>query len=119
MNTLRARERTSGSYTATLRDENGAVVPGSVLTSLTLTFTDVRTGEVINGRTAQNVLNANGVTVNESGVMTWTMSAADNQIIGVGLASERHVARFTAQWGVAKQVVHEVAFEVENLEGVS
>ena len=52
-------ERTSAEYTATLKDAAGIVLPLTAIDTATLTFKDVKTGTVINSRTAQNIKNTN------------------------------------------------------------
>jgi hypothetical protein len=84
-------------FTATLRDKDGAAIAAASLTSLSLTLTDAHSGGVVNSRNAQNVLNANNVTVNSSGGLVWTIQIAD--VAQQGTASvERaeHVAKFVA-----------------------
>jgi hypothetical protein len=111
-------ELTSAKYTGTLTDESGAAVSGSALTAATLTLFDDVTGTVINSRNAQNVLNANGVTIDNFGALTWVMAPADNTIVKSGLSVERHRAVFTFTWGAGKQLVHEVVIAVTNIRMV-
>jgi hypothetical protein len=128
-------ERTSPDYYATLVDPTGALVPGSLLTTLTLTLYDVVSGSVLNSRNAQNVLNLNDVTVyNTAQSVTlsggtvvsfnlwWAMRAADNVILGTR-ELERHVALFTATWTDAnnkpRQLEHEIVILVTNLQKVA
>lgn len=107
-------ERTSARYSGTLKDELGNVVPGANLTALLLTLYDLETGTVLNSRSAQNVLNANGVTVDGSGVVVWLMDPADNAIVTTGRSSERHRAVFDIQWGTGKRSVHRIDIQVDN-----
>jgi hypothetical protein len=108
-------ERTSAEYTCTLQDEDSTAVPGSTLTALTLSLIDVATGTVLNSRTAQNVLNANNVTVSELGVLVWALQPADNAIIDSRRATERHQAIFRATWSAgAKAKVWTVDIDVAN-----
>src|SRR5262245_7000457 len=107
-------EKTTCRYTATLTDELGSVIPAASLTTLTLTLFDRRTGSIINSLNAQNVLNANGVTVDSSGNLIWTMSPADNAITG-SWDVEEHGAMFEWTWSAgAKGGKHEVSFVVTN-----
>lgn len=108
-------ERTSGIYTATLKDQADAVVPASTLATLTLTLYNVADLSIINSRNAQDVLNTNGVAVSEEGVLTWTIAPADNAIVNAARASELHKAVFVATWDTTKQMVHEVDIRVKNV----
>ena len=112
-------ERTSSRYTATLTDETGAAIDGTALDTATLTLSDVATGTVLNSRTAQNVKNANGVTISAGGALVWVLDPADTAIVGTALVEE-HRALFTLTWGGAgvKACRHEVLIQVRNLAGV-
>ncbi len=94
LETFEITEDTTPDYTATLLDKDGVVVPGSVLDSLLLTYFHEYTGAIINGRENQNVLQLNGVTVDELGKLTWTLSQADSAILDDALHQEPHVAQF-------------------------
>lgn len=79
-------------YTATLKDD--AVIPEPVplasITSLAVTLYNASDKSVINGRDAQNALNANQCTYHAtSGLFTFNMLAADNPIVGTVLMNEK------------------------------
>jgi hypothetical protein len=114
-------ERTTSRYTSgPLTDEDGAVVPGSVLSSATLTLTDEKTRTVINSRNAQNVNQANGVTISDLGIVTWLLVPADNPIITNRLSQEVHVATFDLRWDAgASRAMHEVKILVNNVGAVT
>lgn len=99
------RKASSASFQADMLDEDGEIVPGSTLQSLLLTLK--HNASVINGRNAQNVKNANGVTIDEKGHMIWTMDPRDNPINTPNLpdgTTEQHKATFVWSWaGGAKQ----------------
>jgi hypothetical protein len=119
MNTLGpVPEESTAQYTALLKDETGAVVPAASLTTLTLTFYDVDTGDAINGRTGQDVLNAHEHTVSAGGVLVWTMLPDDNPIVTVTKGREIHRALYQATWGGDKALNHEVQITVNNLRFV-
>lgn len=88
-------EKTSPKITATIKDEDGNPVAAGSLNTLTLTLynLDDAAGTIINSRNAQNVLNANNVTVSGGGVLTWSVQSLDTIIIGSG-NYERHRAVF-------------------------
>lgn len=116
MATYSVLERVSVKYTATIKDEAGTAIPGSALTALTLTLYSVHSGTIVNSRNDQNVLNANGVTVDEAGLLTWIMDPLDNQVLDTAFAYERHRALFEWTWsGGTKAGKHEVDFLVQNL----
>jgi hypothetical protein len=110
-------ERSTAKYTSDpLLDEDGVYVPGAVITTATLTLYDLKSGKIINSRNAQNVNQANGVTISSLGVVTWTMVPADNAIIDDRMATEVHVAVFDFRWdGGTSRAVHEVRFLVKNI----
>lgn len=112
-------ERTSARYTGTLKDETGATVAGSALTTATLTLFDTKTGTILNTRNAQNVLNANDVTISEAGALVWLMAPADNSIVTDTLPAEGHRAVFSFTWGAGKRLVHEVQISVRNIQMVT
>lgn len=109
-------EKTTCKFTGILKDENGAVVPGSSLTTLTLTLYNVDDGQIINNRNDQNILNANGGSVDGLGNFTLRLRAADNIILDPSKKSETHRAliRFTYNAGQDAGSV-EVEFRVQNL----
>jgi hypothetical protein len=111
-------ERTSAQYKAQLQDPTGAGVPASTLLTLALTLYDLATGTVINGRSQQNVLNANNVTVDASGNLVWAIQGADNSIVTASLAIETHIALFEASWATG-ECKHEVSLPVRNVNRVT
>ncbi len=85
----------AGYFTATLRDRDGVAIPAADVSSLTLTLTNAATGEIVNGRNAQDVLNDNSVTLSAQGALAWTIQPADTALVVSGAASEEHVATFS------------------------
>ena len=116
MGPIDAKEKQSGLYTATLKDENGAAISSSVLTTFTLTLYDRLTRAIINGRNVQNVLNANQVTLDSDGHLRWVWLPADQTMINPNKVIEEHVGLFEAKWtdgaGRPRQAEHEVIFNV-------
>ena len=107
-------EGTNAVYTSQLLDETGTPIPGATLTAAVLTFYDRLTGAIVNGRSAQNVLNANNVVIDGSGNLTWTMPPADHPVLATGRptpSAERHIAFFTFTWPTGA-LEHNVAFDV-------
>lgn len=115
-----ATERTSSIYTATLQDEVLVPLKLTDIVSLTLTLRDIETETVINGRNAQDALNANDVTIHAtSGLLTWHMQPADNQIVESRADYELHRAVFDCVYNVSQRVVHAIYVLVENISGVT
>jgi len=119
-----ALEETTAIYGTTIQDTDGNGIAAASITTLTLTLYNFDDSEksIINSRNAQDVLNTNGVTVDGSGVLEWTMDPADNEIMGTpGVGeSEKHIALFEYTYsGGTKAGKHEVVINVENLDKVT
>jgi hypothetical protein len=114
-------EQTTPRFTAVLVGEDGVTpIPGSTLSTLTLTlYCDDGNQTIINGRDDQNVLQQNGVGVDESGNLIWTLSQADLVILDDTLPFERHIALFEWTWPTSKAGKFECVFAVQNLAKVS
>lgn len=116
-------EKTTPRYTAILQDDTGAPLPAVSLTTLTLTLYVIKsdgTTQIVNSRTAQNVLNANNVTVDGSGNLVWAIQTADTAILDDTLPVEQHIALWTWTWATgAKTGRHELILVVKNLGQVS
>lgn len=113
--THRVKEQQSGLESFTLVDELGVAVPASALTTATLTLSMIPTGTIVNNRNGQNVLNANNVTIDGQGVVTWAVQPADMAILDDTRRLEVHRALFIFTWGQNKQLPFEIDFEIENL----
>lgn len=119
--TVNVQERTNGAYEATLLDEDGVAISLASIDSITLTLIDEDSGDVVNGRSAQNVLNANGGTMHAtSGLFRWEWSPADTAIVGSAPPGdpERHLATFTVTAG-GTQDHREVVLVITNLRSVT
>lgn len=94
------RERESGEYECTVKDPAGNAIPLSKVTSLTLTLVDIDSGDAINSRDNQDVLNTANVSYTEAGLLTWLIKPADNAIIGTVCEGkkQRHRATFEIFW---------------------
>src|SRR5712691_2028368 len=119
--TFDVTEKSTGSYTATLVANDGVTpLPGATLTTLVLTLYVIKadgTDGIVNSRNAQNVLNANNVTVSTGGLLTWSIQVGDTTLVE-DLPFERHIALFEWTWpaGAGK---HEVILVVRNLHRVT
>lgn len=97
----------SAVFTGTLYDTAGVAIPLANISSLTLTLTNARTGAVVNSRNAQNVLNANNVTVNATtGAMSWLIQAADTTMVDGSFSTEDHIAKFVWTYETSKVGMH-------------
>ena len=121
-NDRKVEEGSTFSYTATLKNEDGVVIPAATLDVLTLTLYEIDGNTDINSRTAQNVLNTNGVTVSSDGELVWTATPADNVIVDSTLQPgefETHVALFEYEWDTnAKKSSHELTLRVRVIRNV-
>lgn len=112
-------ERTTQFYTTTLKDEAGAALPLSAFSILTLTYSTMADGVIINSREDQNILNTNNVTVHAtSGLLTWTLQPADTIIVETATPLESHRALF--EWTLTNGHAgkHEVIILVRNVNNV-
>ena len=110
-------EKATAVYSVVLKDENAVAVPLASLTSLILTYYDVATGAIINGRNAQNILNANNCTFGATnGTLTWTLQTTDTVNLS-GVPFELHAALIKWQWA-GKVGTHTVNFFVRNVEKI-
>ena len=115
-------ESTTPTYTAQFVDVEDQPVSGSALDSLTVTFYQEYTRVIVNGRDKQHVLQANGITVDDAGLLTWPLEVGDTEILDDALEHEPHRALFEFSYAGAngpKYGKHEVRFLVKNLEKVS
>lgn len=103
-------ERSTFRYTGKVVDEAGNAIPAAEISTLTLTLFNAADKSIINTRDDQNALNANGVTLNDSGELTWNSASEDSPIVGnVGLGlTEHHIAQFEWTWGSGRRGSHKV-----------
>lgn len=119
INTFETLEGTTPDYVVTIVDKDDNPVPGSVLDSLTLTVYQEYTEAIVNNRDDQNVLQINGVTVDENGRLRWVMTPDDTAILDDKLHQEPHVAQFEMTYpGVngTEASSHEVRILITNLQ---
>lgn len=92
------------------------VVALADIDTLQLTLRDVRTGGVINGRTAQDVKNTNDVTVASDGTITWETQALDNVIVDKRNRTETHRALVRCTYDGGRVGSGEIDIIVTNTE---
>lgn len=109
-------------YSFQIVDYDNTPIPAASLDTLTLTLYDKSSSTIINSRDAQDVLNANNVTVDASGNVTWTMQPEDNIIVSETLLAgrkEAHIALFEWTWDTSKKGKYEEQFDIKQLEKVT
>lgn len=109
-------------FRATLKDESGTPIPVASLDTLKLTLYDKSTDTIINARDAQDVKNANDVTVNAGGVVTWIVQPEDLPIVSSRVpygARETHVALFEWTFDATGRGHRAYEFAVKNVEKVA
>lgn len=88
--TVEVWEGTRRVVTMTVRDTDGVAIPLASMTTITLTLK--KSGNPINERDAQSILNANGGTYHAtSGLLSIVLTPDDNIMVGAGDV-ERHSA---------------------------
>lgn len=92
--TQNVREDTTHTYATTITDENEQGLGPADLDALTLTLYDVVSGDIINSRDAQSVLNANGGTLEANGDFTWLSEPDDMPILEDSRSYEEHIGVF-------------------------
>ncbi len=117
-------EGTTPKITATVQDEDGTAIPASSLDTLTLTLynLDDTDNTIINSRSAQDVLNANNVTVSSLGALVWSVQEEDTIIVGTDTSdiTERHRAVFTWTYNsTTKTGTHVIDMAIRNLVKVT
>lgn len=101
------KEDSTFQVTGIFKDEAGVVIPAADLTTAKMWLWN-HVGVVINSRTAVNILNAGPGVVTAGGVLTLTLSPADNPIVGTGTeVVERHLLVIEWTWNVGAKKSHE------------
>ena len=109
---FQVRAESTPVYSAQIVNEDEQGIPANSISYLRLTLFNPATGEIVNSRDAQNVLNTNGVTVDGSGNLEWSLDPED-LTVAAGVESAEHRARFDFAWdGGTKQDWHVVSFLV-------
>jgi len=117
-------EKTTPKITAVIEDEAGTPVPGTSLLTLTLTLystSDSPAYAIINDRSDQDVLNAEGVTVDAEGNLAWQTASADTAIQDSVLEKETHRAVFKWTYASGSNTIvgaHIIDMTIQNLEKV-
>lgn len=107
---FRMTEQSTGIIEGDIVDQDGEAVPAASLTAATLTLYDYDTGAgggspapgIINDRDAQDILNANDVTIDSDGHFIWSVQPDDNVIVTLRRQVERHRAMFLFTWATGE-----------------
>ena len=84
--------------TGKFKDLQKEVLDKASIQSLTLTLYDETTGDIINNRQNQNILDANGGTVAANGDLTLNLNGSDNVIVANTGQTENHIALTRWVW---------------------
>ena len=115
MSTFLTEEDSTSTYRAKLVDENDVPIPGSDITSITVTLYDDTSKDIINSRDKSTV----GLSVDSNGQLVWLMTKEDNPILEDNFYEEKHRSLFEFTWaGGARNGEHEVSIRVRNFEKV-
>lgn len=121
-------EGTTPSISATITNKAGAAIPLASLTTLTLTLYNIDDSAcpIINSRNAQDVKNANRVTVDANGNLKWTLAPEDSAIATPSALTDQHP--YNTHWAVLRWTYtedslpqvgsHIIEFQVWNLQKV-
>jgi len=109
------KERTTRRVTAIVVDENDVGLDVAVITAIKMTLYDKKTSDIINSRDAQDIKNANNVTISSVGALVWTVQVLDNIIVTATEVLEHHVALIEWTWNVGNNSGHdEIDIFVQN-----
>lgn len=112
-------EGSTGMYTVALVDDLAVAIGTARIDALTLSLANKADGATVNGRSDQDALNANNVTVSAGGVLVYTVQPLDSVIVDPTLDYETHVATFKLQYDTNKFANWDVEILIRNLAGVS
>lgn len=111
---------TSDGSTVTFLDKDGSPIPLTSMVSITATMIETITGNTVNSRTAQDVMNANNGTYHAtSGLFTLDLQPGDTAIVNTNLpigGIEIHRLTLTFVWdSSAEQLSIEILLKIRNL----
>ena len=112
---------TTGIYSFEMVDQDEVAIDVAQLETVTLTYYDKETRQIINTREAQDVLQNNNViitTVAGPPIVTtlrWDIQQEDTVIVDSRRELEMHIALFEWTWATTRKGLHEVQFQVESI----
>lgn len=114
-------EGTTPIYTTTLKDEAGLAITGLPFTGARVSYYNMATGADINNRNNQNILNANNVTIDTNGLLTWKLQEADVITTDSGTMPPivQYRAEFVVEWNdissTPRQKTHVIEIPITRL----
>jgi hypothetical protein len=75
------KERTTGTVSFTLKNEADVAISLSAILTAAVTMKDVASDTVVNGWDERDILNANGVTIDANGTVTWPLEQLDTALV--------------------------------------
>jgi hypothetical protein len=121
--TIEVNEKNSAFVEGDVVDEQGDAVTLASVTAFVVTIYDDASGDIINSRDAQSILNVNGGTFHATtGHFSFTFADLDNPIVAPTLARgarETHTALLDLRWGTTGRYVAEVRVRVRQLRNVA
>ena len=107
-------EESTRLITATVQDENGDAIPGSALTSITMTLYSEHDQAIINSRDDVDISSS----VSEAGVLSLVLTADDMAIQDDDLLEERHRLLIEWEYNSGRKGRHEMQIVVSNMAKV-
>ncbi|MCL4848763.1 MAG: hypothetical protein KJ066_19615 [Acidobacteria bacterium] len=113
---VRINEGSSAQYACTFTDQAGVAITSGAISAIRCTLRDDRTGQIVNGRDAQPVLNANGGVLASDGAFALTLGPADTALVSETPTRTPHLRRLTFEVTFdAGVITHEVRFYLRPL----
>jgi len=107
-------ERTTRKLTATVQDENGDAIPGSALTTMTMTLYSEHDLAIVNSRDDTDIK----ASVSEVGGLSLLLTPDDMQILNDALLDERHRLLIEWEYAAGREGRHEFQIVVSNVAKV-
>lgn len=115
-------EHQTGVCAFLLTDENGDGIDAGQIETMTLTYYDKATGEILNTRQDQDAYNTNNVTITTdigpplASTVTWEIQPEDAILMDSRRELEAHIALFQWTWDSGnRHAAYEVQFNIEQI----
>lgn len=115
-------EDTSAIYSCVLKSEVGTPIGVSEISTISLTYYNADDGTIVNSRSVQDIKNANNVTIDANGILTWYIQPADTIVVAGTTAprqTEKHTALFEWTWDTTYQGRHELDLYIYQMDEVT
>lgn len=103
---------------ATITDEDGNPITSAMIDSLVVTIVEVNSGDIVNGRDNQNVLNSNGGTLDDmTGLFSFQVVPDDTAIVNSSTLIgnvEEHLATFSLTWNTNRKIHWTYSILIQN-----